>query len=60
MTQTLEPDTASPARRRVETWLSDFAAALAARDADRAAKLMEEHVRRARQGLARGIQETGD
>ena len=40
MTQTLEPATrTSAARRRVETWLSDFAAALAARDADRAAGL---------------------
>ena len=39
MTQTLESDTVSPARSRVETWLSDFAAALAARDADRAAGL---------------------
>ena len=39
MTQTVEPDTTSPARQRVETWLSDFAAALAARDADRAAGL---------------------
>jgi putative flavoprotein involved in K+ transport len=39
MTQTVEPDTTSPARQRVEAWLSDFAAALAARDADRAAGL---------------------
>jgi putative flavoprotein involved in K+ transport len=42
MTQTLEPTTAteaSPARRRVETWLADFEAALAARDAERAASL---------------------
>jgi putative flavoprotein involved in K+ transport len=40
MTQTLEPATSaepSAARRRVETWLADFEAALAARDAERAA-----------------------
>src|SRR5436309_15394548 len=38
MTQTLEPQTeASPARQRVEQWLTDFEAALAARDAERAA-----------------------
>ena len=40
MTQTLEPDATaekSAARRRVETWLGDFEAALAARDAERAA-----------------------
>ena len=42
MTQTLEPTTGtepSAARTRVETWLADFEAALAARDADRAAGL---------------------
>src|SRR4051794_4589803 len=41
MTQTVEPDaaTASPARQRAERWLSDFSAALAARDADQAAGL---------------------
>ncbi len=41
MTQTIEPEagTASPARQRVDKWLSDFSAALAARDADRAAGL---------------------
>ena len=41
MTQTIEPSTstASPARQRVEKWLADFSAALAARDADRAAGL---------------------
>ena len=41
MTQTIEPSTstASPARQRVEKWLADFSAALAARDADRAAAL---------------------
>src|SRR5919112_229236 len=42
MTQTLEPTTGtepSAARRRVETWLADFEAALAARDAQRAAGL---------------------
>ena len=42
MTQTLEPTTTaepSAARRRVETWLADFEAALAARDAERAAGL---------------------
>jgi putative flavoprotein involved in K+ transport len=39
MTQTLEPAAAVDARRRVENWLADFEAALAARDADRAAAL---------------------
>src|SRR3954452_3288379 len=42
MTQTLEPAVTtepSAARRRVETWLADFEAALAARDAERAAGL---------------------
>ncbi|MEV7039744.1 NAD(P)/FAD-dependent oxidoreductase [Amycolatopsis sp. NPDC051061] len=39
MTQTLEPAAALDARRRVEGWLADFEAALAARDADRAAAL---------------------
>src|SRR5215212_9453752 len=42
MTQTLEPTTGtepSAARTRVETWLADFEAALAARDVDRAAGL---------------------
>jgi putative flavoprotein involved in K+ transport len=41
MTQTLEPGTttSSPARQRVERWLADFAEALAARDAERAAAL---------------------
>src|SRR3954469_16702296 len=42
MTQTLEPTTGtepSAARTRVETWLADFEAALAARDAERAAGL---------------------
>jgi putative flavoprotein involved in K+ transport len=41
VTQTIEPETstASPARQRVEKWLADFSAALAARDADRAAGL---------------------
>jgi putative flavoprotein involved in K+ transport len=42
MTQTLEPAATaevSAARRRVETWLADFEAALAARDAERAAGL---------------------
>ena len=41
MTQTIEPETstASPARQRVEKWRADFSAALAARDADRAAGL---------------------
>jgi putative flavoprotein involved in K+ transport len=41
MTQTLEPGTVAPsaARQRVEKWLADFCAALAARDADRAAGL---------------------
>ena len=42
MTQTLEPATTaekSAARRRAETWLADFEAALAARDAERAAGL---------------------
>jgi putative flavoprotein involved in K+ transport len=41
VTQTIEPETstASPARQRVEKWLADFSAALAARDADRAAVL---------------------
>src|SRR5690349_1219851 len=40
MTQTLEPTTGtepSAARTRVETWLADFEAALAARHVDRAA-----------------------
>jgi putative flavoprotein involved in K+ transport len=38
MTQTLEPDAPaepSAARRRVESWLADFEAALAAGDAER-------------------------
>ena len=39
MTQTLEPAQAVGARQRVEGWLADFEAALAARDADRAAAL---------------------
>ena len=42
MTQTLEPDVTtepSAARRRVETWLAEFEAALAARDVERAAGL---------------------
>ena len=42
MTQTLEPTTTtapSAARRRVETWLADFEAALRDRDAERAAGL---------------------
>ncbi|WP_318307061.1 flavin-containing monooxygenase [Amycolatopsis solani] len=39
MTQTLEPAAAVGARQRVEGWLADFEAALAARDADRAATL---------------------
>ncbi|WIX99097.1 NAD(P)/FAD-dependent oxidoreductase [Amycolatopsis mongoliensis] len=39
MTQTLEPAAAVDARQRVEGWLADFEAALAARDADRAAAL---------------------
>jgi putative flavoprotein involved in K+ transport len=42
MMQTLEPEATaekSAARRRVETWLGDFEAALAARDAERAAGL---------------------
>ena len=42
MTQTLEPTTdtePSAARTRVETWLADFEAALAARDVERAAGL---------------------
>jgi len=41
VTQTIEPQssTTSPARQRVEKWLADFSAALAARDADRAAGL---------------------
>jgi putative flavoprotein involved in K+ transport len=44
MTQTLEPAPGSqagpsPARQRVEQWLADFEAALAARDAKRAAGL---------------------
>jgi putative flavoprotein involved in K+ transport len=42
MTQTLEPTTGtepSAARTRVETWLADFEAALAARDVDRAVGL---------------------
>ena len=42
MTQTLEPTAVaepSAARKRVESWLADFEAALAARDAERAAGL---------------------
>ena len=42
MTQTLEPTTVaepSAARKRVESWLADFEAALAARDVERAASL---------------------
>ncbi|MCR6489074.1 NAD(P)/FAD-dependent oxidoreductase [Amycolatopsis sp. OK19-0408] len=39
MTQTLEPAAAVGARQRVDAWLADFEAALAARDADRAAAL---------------------
>lgn len=39
MTQTLEPAAAVGARQRVDGWLADFEAALAARDADRAAAL---------------------
>ena len=42
MTQTLEPNTVaepSAARKRVESWLADFEAALAARDVERAAGL---------------------
>jgi putative flavoprotein involved in K+ transport len=39
MTQTLEPAAALDARQRVEGWLAHFEAALAARDADRAAAL---------------------
>ena len=42
MTQTLEPTTVaepSAARKRVERWLADFEAALAARDVERAAGL---------------------
>ena len=42
MTQTLEPTAVaepSTARKRVESWLADFEAALAARDAERAAGL---------------------
>ena len=42
MTQTLEPTTVaepSAARKRVESWLADFEAALAARDVERAAGL---------------------
>ncbi|NBH05774.1 NAD(P)/FAD-dependent oxidoreductase [Amycolatopsis sp. SID8362] len=39
MTQTLEPAAALDARQRVDGWLADFEAALAARDADRAAAL---------------------
>jgi putative flavoprotein involved in K+ transport len=39
MTQTLEPAAALDARHRVDGWLADFEAALAARDADRAAAL---------------------
>ncbi|MEU7787520.1 NAD(P)/FAD-dependent oxidoreductase [Amycolatopsis sp. NPDC049159] len=39
MTQTLEPAAALGARQRVDGWLADFEAALAARDADRAAAL---------------------
>lgn len=39
MTQTLEPAAALDARQRVEGWLAGFEAALAARDADRAAAL---------------------
>ncbi|WP_284745568.1 flavin-containing monooxygenase [Amycolatopsis sp. RTGN1] len=39
MTQTLEPAAAVDARQRVEGWLAGFEAALAARDADRAAAL---------------------
>ena len=43
MTQTLEPTAVaepSTARKRVESWLADFEAALAARDAERAAGLL--------------------
>ncbi|SEF20416.1 putative flavoprotein involved in K+ transport [Amycolatopsis pretoriensis] len=39
MTQTLEPAAALDARQRVDGWLAAFEAALAARDADRAAAL---------------------
>ncbi|WP_410671773.1 flavin-containing monooxygenase [Amycolatopsis sp. cmx-4-68] len=39
MTQTLEPDAGLDARQRVDGWLAAFEAALAARDADRAAAL---------------------
>jgi putative flavoprotein involved in K+ transport len=39
MTQTLEPASGTTARERVDTWLADFEAALAARDAERAAGL---------------------
>ena len=42
MTQTLEPTAVaapSAARKRVESWLADFEAALAARDVERAAGL---------------------
>ena len=37
MTQTLEPAAATAARERVDAWFADFEAALAARDAERAA-----------------------
>ncbi|HZG92006.1 MAG TPA: NAD(P)/FAD-dependent oxidoreductase [Pseudonocardia sp.] len=37
MTQTLEPQASTPAGRRVDAWLADFEAALAARDVERAA-----------------------
>src|SRR5690349_14994270 len=39
MTQTLEPAAATGPRERVDTWLADFEAALAARDAEQAAGL---------------------
>jgi putative flavoprotein involved in K+ transport len=39
MTQTLEPAPGMTARERVDTWLADFEAALAAKDAERAAGL---------------------
>jgi putative flavoprotein involved in K+ transport len=39
MTQTLEPASATTPRGRVDAWLADFEAALAARDAERAAAL---------------------
>ena len=51
MTQTAPPDTASPARERVETWLSDFDAALAARDAGPGRGPVRDQLLLARPGL---------